>query len=254
MNPASGYDAATVGNRVFTFYREISLRELLSAFRPGDHLLELGGGTADEALALAEKGFRVLVTDVSPVQMDLARKKIHARGLQKYVDARAIGIDEMDRLVEELGGGFFDGAFSSFGALNCVGRPDLLAARLHALLRPEGRFVCSVMNRICAWEILSGLVMLKPGRAFRRLGDVTASIEGLPGIRFNVRYFSPGDLGAQAWPGFRVERMNGYPLLPPPYLDRLFRHVPGFLRWASRREGGTGAGFGDHIFATMRRC
>lgn len=248
-----GYDTATLENRVFSYYRAISMQELLSTFKLGDRLLEIGGGTGEEAVRLAERGIRVLVTDISPSQIALARLRIRAGRLEEMLEARVLGIDDIRSLAREGGEATFDGAFSSFGALNCAVDIGRLPSDLHALVRPQGRVVCSVMNRTCAWEMLTGLATLRPGRAFRRLGERKAAIEGIPGASFNVRYYLSDEIAAIFRPMFEVERMSDHPLLPPPYLDRIFRRLPRYLEWASRRDDGLLRGLGDHIFFCMRR-
>lgn len=251
--PSGGYDSALAGNRVFSYYRRISLAGLLATFKPGDRLLELGSGTGEEALELAKRGIGVLLTDLSPSQVRAARARIVEEGLEGSLEARVLAIDDIGSLEKELGNGSFDGAFSSFGALNCVRGIERLPRDLHALIRPGGRFVCSVMNRTCGWEMLSGLATLRPGRAFRRLAPRSASIEGVPGVRFNVRYFTPGEMADLFMPRFRIESMSDHPLLPPPYLDGVFRRLPGYLDWACGRGDGYLRGLGDHLFLTMSR-
>jgi SAM-dependent methyltransferase len=250
---ASGYDSALSGNRVFSYYRRISLSGLLRAFKPGDRLLELGGGTGEEAVELARRGIRVLLTDVSEIQVRSAVERARREGVARSLEARVLAIDDLESLEKEMGRGAFDGAFSSFGALNCVRDIGSVPARIHALIRPGGRFVCSAMNRSCAWELLSGLATLRPARAFRRLRPARATIDGVPGARFTVRYFTPREMADLFGPHFRIERLSDHPLLPPPYLDGVFRHLPGYLEWASGREDGALGGLGDHIFLTMKR-
>jgi len=250
---ASGYDAALSGNRVFSFYRRISLSELLGAFKPGDRLLELGGGTGEEAVELARRGMSVLLTDVSASQVRSAKERARREGLERSLEARVLSIDDLETLENELGKGAFDGAFSSFGALNCARDIERVPPGLHALIRPGGRFVCSAMNRSCAWELMSGLATLRPGRAFRRLRPAKATIDGVPGARFTVRYFTHGEMADLFRPHFTIERLSDHPLLPPPYMDGVFRHLPGYLDWAFGQNGRALRGLGDHLFLTMRR-
>lgn len=251
--PPGGYDAALLGNRVFSHYREISLHELFATFRPGDRLLELGAGTGEEALQLARRGIRVLLTDISASQIRLASEKIRREGLDRILEARVMGVDDLARLIDETGAGAFDGAFSSFGALNCAQNIERLPSDLHTLIRPGGRLACSVMNRACGWEMLTGLATLTPGRGLRRLGAAKAAIEGLPGQSFEVRYYTRGDMERLFGRHFRIESVRSHPLLPPPYTDAVFRHLPGFLEWASKREAAVLRGMGDHLFIRMRR-
>lgn len=241
------------GNTVFSYYRRISLAMLLDAFKEGDRLLELGGGTGEEAATLAQRGIRVLLTDVSPSQVESAKKRARGQGLEHMLDARVVPIERIGELQEEFGAGSFDGAFSSFGALNCVPDIEMLPSRLHHLVKPGGRFVCSVMNSPCGWEVLSGLATLRPYLAFRRIGACTAGIDGVRDARFTVRYFTIAGLVDIFGRYFDIERAEDHPLLPPPYLDGVFRHLDGYLAWASRRGDGALRGLGDHTFITMKR-
>src|SRR4029079_11491503 len=50
--------------------------ELKAAFPPGGRLIELGGGTGDDALWLTHHGRRVLVTDASPAMCAIADAKL----------------------------------------------------------------------------------------------------------------------------------------------------------------------------------
>jgi len=248
-----GYDSALLQNRVFAYYRAISLGELGSAFKPGDRLLELGCGTGEEAVALAKRGASVYLTDTSESQVESARTRIQRGGLEHLLTARVLAIEKLDTLKRELGEGAFDGAFSSFGALNCAPGMERLPADLHALIKPGGRFLCSVMNRTCGWEIFSGLASLRPGYAFRRLGRPAAGIDGVPDSRINVRYFTQGQMEDIFRPLFQIEAIRDHPMLPPPYLDAVFRRIPGYLEWAWKKKDGALRGLGDHMFIRMRR-
>ena len=53
---------------------------LLQAFPAGGHILELGGGTGEDAAFLAELGFDVLLTDPSPAMVARARTKLAPLG------------------------------------------------------------------------------------------------------------------------------------------------------------------------------
>jgi hypothetical protein len=65
-------------------------------------------------------------------------------------------------------GGRFDGAISSFGALNCVENLPAVARSLAALVRPGGRVGICLLGRFCAWETLYYAVRLQWSEAVRR--------------------------------------------------------------------------------------
>ncbi|MGB3631312.1 MAG: methyltransferase domain-containing protein, partial [Terracidiphilus sp.] len=49
---------------------------LLTAFPRCGQILELGGGTGEDACFLASRGFRVTLTDPSPAMVSIARAKL----------------------------------------------------------------------------------------------------------------------------------------------------------------------------------
>jgi hypothetical protein len=156
----------------------------------------------------------------------------------------------------------FDGAYASFGALNCERDLPGFAAALSDQLRPGGQFVCSVMARICPFEIGWFLAHGKPRSAFRRLAAwQSAGIAGADGAcsAVVVRYLTLDSLRRAFAPTLHIEHHWGFPiLLPPPYLvglycrhrrfwervealERVIRRLPPF------------AWMGDHLLIVMRR-
>ncbi len=155
----------------------------------------------------------------------------------------------------------FDGAYSNFGPLNCEPELGRVARDLAEMLPPGAAFLCSVMNRWCAWEIGWGLLRLRPREATRRLGRgwVAAAMSAGPGeapSRLPVRYFTPREFARAFRPSFCLETCLGYPtLLPPPYLAGRFTRAISRLGGLERRVAGW-PGFrslGDHFLLVLRR-
>ncbi len=223
-------------------------------------MLEIGCGTGDEALYLAWSGYTILATDVSPAMAAQTQAKACAAGLADRVMALALPAGRLDALRPSQP---FDGAYASFGSLNC--EPDLsfLKAALVRLLQPGAAFVCSVMARWCPFEMAWFLLHARPRTAFRRLrrGWQPVPVTWGEGMQVNVavRYLSAGDIGRVFAPAFTVERVMSLPLLlPPPYLDDLFRKHRGlFARleiWERRlRERWPWSTMGDHIALVLRK-
>src|SRR5271170_101298 len=105
--------------------RDAVRSELARAFPPGSSLLEIGGGTGLDALWLTELGRRVFLTDASPAMVRIARRRLGSRTAVLPAER----IDELDEAP-------FDGAFSNFAALNCVGDLAPVARGLARLVRP----------------------------------------------------------------------------------------------------------------------
>jgi SAM-dependent methyltransferase len=258
---APDYDAVygASGNAMMSWMRRESLELLQATFPPGSRLLEIGCGTGEEAVALAQAGRQVLATDISPRMAAQTATRGRAAGLTAQVRALCMPAGDLAALRPR---GPFDGAYASFGALNCEPQLERVAVALNRLLRPGGAFVCSVMARWCPFEIAWFWLHGQPTTAFRRLrhGWQPAHVAGCPGIEVTVstRYLSVGDVARAFEPGFCVERTMALPLLlPPPYLDDLYRtrrHLFDRLEpWERRlRARWPFRCWGDHIALVLR--
>jgi SAM-dependent methyltransferase len=266
--PGGGFDAADErydsderGNRVLTHMRSRSLQEFCRAFDPGAKLLELGSGTGTEAARLArEHGCRVALADLSPRLLERAKGKVLSVSRDSLLGSHLMAANSIGELTSVYGRGFFDGAFSSFGPLNCEPRLDVVAEGLAALVRPGGTLVLSIINRWCpaevAWFALHGQLR----EASRRWGGPVQAA-AYPGGPKDVTtwYYSRGAI-ARAFSGhFRVEHAEALPLLwPPPYLDFLVARFEGLFRalerlepWAARQA--ILRDLGDHVLLRLRR-
>jgi SAM-dependent methyltransferase len=268
-SPLFGFDAAAArfdaderGNRVLEHMRARVFQELKAAFLPGARLLELGSGTGTEAARLvSERDMRVALLDSSAELLLRATTKV--RGMREdgvlgshHLAARAVG-----SLAPVYGRGSFDGAYSSFGPLNCEPALEPVARGLAQLVRPGGALVLSIINRWCpvetAWFALHG----EWNDAARRWGDSVLAA-AYPGGPKDVRtwYYSRRDIERAFSPEFRVEHAEALPLLlPPPYLDFLVARFPALFGalervepWVARRP--VFRDLGDHLLLRLRRC
>jgi SAM-dependent methyltransferase len=258
---APHYDAVygPGSNAIMNWMRRESLALLEATFPPGSRLLEIGCGTGEEALALAQAGRRVLATDISPKMAAQTASRARDADLSDSVTALCL---PAGGLVSLRPGTLFDGAYASFGALNCEPQLGRLATGLGRLLRPGGAFVCSVMARWCPFEIGWFLLHVRPAIASRRLrrGWQPAPVAGCQGTQVSVstRYLAVGDLVRAFEPGFRVERTMALPLLlPPPYLDNLYRERRRLFDrlepWERQlRERWPFRYWGDHVALVLR--
>ena len=232
-------------------------RELLAAFPPAASVLEIGGGTGEDAAFLADHGRSVLLTDVSPAMVEIADRKLAGRAAPAHAQVRPA--EEMMALaVDRERGGEppFDGAFSNFAALNCVSDLRPVAAGLARLLRPGAPALLVLFGPLPPGEIVVEVLRGRPRLALRRLsrGDVHAR---LGGNEFTVRYHRPRDVRRAFAPWFRLRRTRGIGVfVPPSAAEPWISHHPRLLRVLEaldRPAAGPLALLGDHVLFHLER-
>jgi SAM-dependent methyltransferase len=257
---AGRYDREVNANPAMRYMRRISLDALEAAFQPGQRVLEIGCGTGQEAVHLAQRGIHVLATDLSPEMVARTAQRAAQAGVQGRLQARTLAAGSLSELIEDWGRASFDGAYSSFGPLN--GEPDLRAvsAPLAALIRPGGALVVSVMNRFYPLETVWYLLHGHPRRAVRRwTGQARAGVSPTLPDLVPTWYYTPRALAQSFTPGFRRSSCRALPLLlPPPPLAHLWARAPGFLsRLIKCEERLAGhrlfCGLGDHFLMSLHR-
>jgi ubiquinone/menaquinone biosynthesis C-methylase UbiE len=210
---AAEYDARFTDRLLARWLRAAVQERLARAFRPGDHVLELGCGTGEDAVWLARRGMRVTATDQSPAMLDVARRKTKAAGVQGRIELK-----DFDLGVPADGPwavASFDGAFSNFGAVNCLADRTPLAAALAEWVRPGGRVILVVMGPFCPWEAAWYLSRGRPHTALRRFRSGREAGIG-SGASVRVWYPSPRRLTAEFHPAFRHLGTVGIGVLLPP--------------------------------------
>lgn len=100
--------------------------------RGDERVLEIGGGTGQLSLALADRVGSVLVTDASQGMVGVARANIERAGVGDRLDAQ-----RLDLVADPLPQERFDGAWAQL-ALHHVQDLDTLLRRIHDLLVPGG--------------------------------------------------------------------------------------------------------------------
>jgi SAM-dependent methyltransferase len=231
-------------------------RELARAFPRRSRLLELGGGTGDDTRWLVERGREVLMTDVSPAMVTVARQKL--RDLPgpppRVLDAANLMPLVRERDAESLPP--FDGVFSNFAGLNCIDELGAIAPALSRLVRPGGRVVLVLFGTASPGEIVVQLVRRDPVAAFRRFhrGPVAAR---LGGQQFTVRYHSRGDVVRALGPWFLLEARRGIGVFVPPSAAEpwISRH-PALLLLLERLDliaSRPLAALGDHVLYQLVR-
>lgn len=219
---------------------------LAEAFPPGARVIDIGGGTAEDARWLSERGRDVLLTDVSPAMVAAAAEKLRPCGSQTEVAAA----EDLSGLVTKYGARSFDGAYSNFAGLNCVADLRAFASGLAQLLKPDAPALLVVFGTCSPGEMLVEALRGRPRNMFRRFatGDVPAK---LGGETFSVRYHRERDLRGALSPWFKLEARKAIGLFVPPSAAEPFisawPRLLGAAEWLDKRLARPLAYFGDHI-------
>ncbi len=243
------------GNPLVSWLRDEHLALLRGLLKPGALVLDIGCGTGEEALRLAQEGYSVLGIDVSPGMVWQAQAKLAVYGLRRFAQFRWLAAGRLSNLDER---GPFQGAYASLGTLNT--EPDLpaVAEGLHTLLEPGAPFVATVMNRRCLFERLYGLRRQRPGEVLPRPAAWAEGRAGASDVIAPVRFYSPAEFAAPFAEYFTVERVIAFPLwFPPVHLHALYRERADRYRrrLAVERRMRTWPVFreqGDHFLIVLR--
>lgn len=228
---------------------------LLQVFPAGGHILELGGGTGEDALFLAERGFKILLTDPSPSMVSITRAKLSRFDAQ----AEIVAGEDLDNFASHhlsAGGALFDGVFSNFAPLNCVADLEPVARGLARLLKPGAAAMLVLFGTLCPSEMATEALRGRPRQALRRLkrGKIPAR---LAKREFHVIYHRRAALLRAFAPWFALEKCLGIGVTVPPSAAepwisehlRLLRFMEAMDRVISRPM----AIFGDHVLYQFRR-
>ena len=234
--------------------RERVWQRLEAHFSPGTRVLELNCGTGEDAVWLAERGVRVVATDQSDAMLEVARRKIE-RTASASVELTRLDLEQPEAIFTNSS---FDGAFSNFGGLNCVGDVRVLARSLARWLKPGATLVLVVMGPLCLWETLYYLARFEPRTAFRR-GKKRRVEARVGGRSLRVSYPWPSELARRFEPEFRLLRWWGLGVALPPTIlvDAMEKH-PRALRFLQGLEDRISkvrpfSYFGDHFILELER-
>lgn len=255
---AETYDDTFTNSRVGRAQRHAVWEELDRVFHPGQRVLEINCGTGVDAVHLASRGVEVLACDAAPRMIEVSRRRLLQTNLGAGVEFRTLATEDIGKLCEAVPSAQFDGAFSNFAGLNCVGDLSAVARHLAQLLRPGAQAVLCMFGPFCAWEVLWYLAQGKPRKAFRRLRSEGSLARLAEGSTVPVRYFSVRQLAGIFAPEFRLQQWKGVGLaVPPSYVEPLAQ--PFLLSWAARADRWLGhcpllRGLADHVLLTFERA
>ena len=246
---ADDFDARFGSWRSVEAQRRAIRAALVDAFPAAARLIEVGGGTGEDALWLVEQGRYVLMTDASP--------KMVAAASRKGVNAAVAAAEQFVALADKLNGEpLFDGAYSVFAGLNCVGDLSAFAQGIARLLRPRAPLMLVLFGTCCPGEMLVEMARGRPGNVLRRFrrGDVPARLEGR---EFTVRYHGSRDLERMLAPWFKLKSRRGTGIFVPPSAAEPWisahTRLLGTLEKLDQIVAGPLAPLGDHVLYRFER-
>lgn len=257
-NVADDYDRHILGNRINRLLRDRSLAELRRTFARSPRLLEIGCGSGMETLPLLAEGHELFCVDISERMLEVVRQKARKAGVGERLRTERLAAASLPRLLEELGAGAFDGAYSTYGALNCEADLASIPPALHGLIRSRGRFVAGVYNRWCAFELVGYTLTGQIGRAFGRSGRPVRV--GFSRFCVDIYSHSPPSFARAFAPWFLPERLAAVPVLLPPsdlvgYAEKFEEGFDRLDRWDRFLASRWPFRFlGDHFLMTMLRA
>ena len=229
---------------------------LAAAFPAGARVLEVGGGTGEDALWLARQGYDVLLTDASPAMVRVAGAKLAGEPRARAEVSPAEELVHLAGRLRAQGVEPFDGAFSNFAGLNCVADLSPVARGLARLVRSGGAALLVLFGPFPPGEVVVETLRGRFRSAFRRLarGEVPARLGGRD---FVVRYYRPAEVDRAMGPWFRpVARCGIGVFVPPSAAEPWISRHPAFVRTLEAMDRAASrplALLGDHLLFHFER-
>jgi hypothetical protein len=188
--------------------------------------------------------------------IDVAARRVRQSGLQALVSARVLRGEDISTLPpDEL----FDGAFSNFGALNCVDDLERVAHGLARVLKPGATALLCWMGPCCMWEMIWYLAHADKDKAFRRFRPAGVNARIADGAFIHVHYPSVGFFARTFAPEFRLKAVRGIGVaVPPSYLEPWAQRHPRLLQVCEHFDSWLGGCpgvrlLGDHVLVRLQR-
>lgn len=251
---AGSYDSDFATTTTGRWLRESVWSCLVRFVQPGMQALDLGCGTGEDALWLAQNGCCVTAADGSPAMLQEVAAKAAQLKLERRV--RTIRLDLNAPFAAMPFAQPFGLVISNFGAINCVADLPLLGRKLAAWVKPGGTLALVFMGRFCAWETAYYFARLDR-RAMRRWSGRAQATVGRESV--DVNYWRRSDVLRALGPSFRLLSLRGVgTLLPPSYLFHWAQRRPRFFGTLARWERRTShiwplSRVGDHTLIILRR-
>lgn len=252
-NLAADYDATFTERLPARWLRQRVRETACNYLVCNGHILELGCGTGEDAIWLAENGHTVIATDISSNMLEQTREKVQKAPL---AIRERISIARHDAGSSELPAGRYDAIWSNFGALNCVADLRPLLGNAADRMHDNGILALVIMGRFCLWETLGFGLRGDFDRARRRW-------RGRSGFSTNGAGMDVWYHGAQAVRdaayGLEMVDLRGIGVfVPPSEFFSICERRPRLLRVLARLDRWLGGiwpfnRLGDHYLIVLRK-
>ena len=137
--------------------------------RPGEEILDVGGGTGDVAFRMARRGAHVTVSDINPDMLEVGKQRAQRRGIEDLTWR----VENAERL--SFADATFDAYTIVFGIRNVTEIPAALR-EAYRVLKRGGRFYCMEFST-SEWPGFSNLYDAWATNVIPRIGKAVADDE-----------------------------------------------------------------------------
>ena len=213
---------------------------ILSYLNKSSSVLELNGGTGEDALFLAKHCGSVLTTDISPEMVNVSKAKT---AHLENVSTQVLDVNALDSNSDKK----YDLLFSNFGGLNCLSPQELkiFMDNSESFLKLQGVLIAVIMGRKTIWERL--YFWLKKDEANKKRRRSKEAIESnIDGELVSTWYYSPKEVESMA-KGIRIIALKPIGLfVPPSYLQSFFNNKKVLLNIFHFMDGFFGRRWADY--------
>jgi ubiquinone/menaquinone biosynthesis C-methylase UbiE len=177
-------------------------------------VLDAGGGTGYWAIRLAQSGFKVILTDISDIMLQVAQRKIERENLQQNIETRLVDIRDMSCFPTE----HFDLVMAQGDPVSYCLDAEKAVKELARVVKTSGHVIVSVDNKYAmiprfirerAFDELAKLLQT----GIRKLDESARAPGSLVG-GFPFQAFTPEELKSLFLTcGLQVVRIIGKPIL-----------------------------------------
>lgn len=238
---ANAYDRNFTHTSIGLKQRQQVHKSVLALLNRKMSVLEINGGTGEDALFLAAHCDSVLTTDISPEMLSIAKAKTaHLQNVETLV----LDINKLEGTMDKQ----YDLIFSNFGGLNCLSPRELnnfISTALN-LLAPKGFLIAVIMGRKTLWERFYFWIK-KDYQESKRRRNKSAVETNVERKKVSTWYYSPQEIEAMSPKSLRLVQLKPIGLfVPPSYLQTYFKNKSNTLAFLHFMDGFFGRFWSDY--------